>query len=234
MGTTYHTKPIVTDGLVFCVDPANKVSWSGPDSSNVNDLIGTNTGTIVNDTSGSYGDNFSFAFDGTDDRIQTNNFTGGLSALSVSGWFNPDGNGLGGAGGIISNDDVTRSWYVGWYSVPDNSVRWFVSTNGSSSDKKNSLSLRSFNSFPNEWYHFVCTWENEGQLKIYINGTLNGTPVNVSNTSGGTLNISNSTDIGKRVTTYFDGKIGPLYVYNRVLSASEVAQNYNALKNRFI
>ena len=51
---------IVTDGLVFCVDAANKVSWTGPNSSTVNNLVSTNTGSIVNDTSGSYGDNNSF------------------------------------------------------------------------------------------------------------------------------------------------------------------------------
>ena len=60
---------IVTDGLVFYVDPAYKKSWTGPDSSTVNDLISTPIGSIINDTSGSYGINESFAFDGTDDYI---------------------------------------------------------------------------------------------------------------------------------------------------------------------
>ena len=57
MGTTYHNKPIVRDGIVFCIDPANKVSWTGPDSSTVNDLVGTTTGSIIADTSGSFGIN---------------------------------------------------------------------------------------------------------------------------------------------------------------------------------
>ena len=62
---------IVTDGLVFCVDPANISSWTGPNSSNVNDLVGTSTNTISNDPSGSYGINKSFIFDGVDDKIAT-------------------------------------------------------------------------------------------------------------------------------------------------------------------
>ena len=32
---------------------------------------------------------------------------------------------------------------------------------------------------------------------------------------------------------YFNGEIGPIQIYNRVLSAQEVKQNYNALKSRF-
>ena len=32
---------------------------------------------------------------------------------------------------------------------------------------------------------------------------------------------------------YFNGQIGPILIYNRALSASEVLQNYNRLKGRF-
>ena len=34
-------------------------------------------------------------------------------------------------------------------------------------------------------------------------------------------------------TQDFNGQMGPMQIYNKVLSASEVTQNYNALKNRF-
>ena len=44
-------KSIVTDGLVFCMDPVNKQSWTGPNSCTVYDIIGTNTGTIYGGTS---------------------------------------------------------------------------------------------------------------------------------------------------------------------------------------
>ena len=85
-----HAAPnIVEDGLVFLVDAANPRSWTGPNSSTVNDLIGTPTGSIFNDTSGSYGDNNSFAFDGTDDYIDTNLSTN-INSFSVSCWFKGD------------------------------------------------------------------------------------------------------------------------------------------------
>jgi hypothetical protein len=31
----------------------------------------------------------------------------------------------------------------------------------------------------------------------------------------------------------FNGKLGPVQIYNKSLSAAEVKQNYNALKGRF-
>ena len=107
MGTTYHNKPIVTDGLIFYVDPGNQESWSGPDASTVNNLKGAFTGSIVNNTSGSYGDNNSFDFDGTDDAIDTgfvpkDNIT---SNFTISGWINVHTLGSLSAGVIIGTSD---------------------------------------------------------------------------------------------------------------------------------
>ena len=73
---------LIEDGLLFYVDAANQRSWLGPDSSTVNGLIGTSTGSIFNDTSGSYGDNDSFNFDGTDDRIDFGNTSSRLIGTS--------------------------------------------------------------------------------------------------------------------------------------------------------
>ena len=68
-----HAGPnIVEDGLVFYIDAMNLRTWSGPDSSTVNSLKGTTTGSIIADTSGSFGINNSFTFDGADDKIETN------------------------------------------------------------------------------------------------------------------------------------------------------------------
>ena len=57
--------PGIKDGLVFAIDPANKDSWAGPTSATVDSLTLYNplSGSIVNDTSGSYGVNESFTFD---------------------------------------------------------------------------------------------------------------------------------------------------------------------------
>ena len=47
-----HAAPnIVEDGLVFLVDAANPRSWTGPNSSTVNDLIGTDIKPIGSQTS---------------------------------------------------------------------------------------------------------------------------------------------------------------------------------------
>jgi len=47
MGTTYHNKPIVTDGLVFCVDAANKESYPGSGTA-WNSLKNSNNSVTLN------------------------------------------------------------------------------------------------------------------------------------------------------------------------------------------
>ena len=71
-------------------------------------------------------------------------------------------------------------------------------------------------------------------LLVYINAQNHSG----SQTAGGvkTLNIaSGKTEIGaeSRFNSFFDGKIYCVKVYNRALTASEILQNYNALKSRF-
>jgi hypothetical protein len=46
------------------------------------------------------------------------------------------------------------------------------------------------------------------------------------------VNIGYSPDVDA-VTRTMNGKIGNAQIYNRALSATEIEQNYNALKSRF-
>ena len=83
------------------------------------------------------------------------------------------------------------------------------------------------------WYNFVFTLNNTSYLKqIYINGLLDA-----SGTGGGAYTGTGSnTRIGGKVLgfgLYFDGNMSIVAAYNRVLTALEVKQNYNAIKGRF-
>jgi len=49
--------------------------------------------------------------------------------------------------------------------------------------------------------------------------------------TGGTI----STNIGREtIGLYLNGNIAQIKIYSRALSSTEVTQNYNALKNRFV
>jgi hypothetical protein len=236
---THGGPNIVEDGLIFYIDSANTDSWNGPDSSLVNGLKGNNTGSIFNDTSGSYGNNDSFNFDGVDSYVQTD-FSGlnYLSAMTLSIWAKtPDtsryqflfANNSTGSDGVWLNqysslsgvNDVTIFYLEGGYvyfSNPNNNI------------------------LDNTWFNFTAVFDASGssntdKVKIYVNGS------QVTYIDGGiafpsfripaspnTLKIGDGTRFASDPA--WEGNIGPAKIYNLALSAQEVKQNFNAL-NRF-
>lgn len=88
------------------------------------------------------------------------------------------------------------------------------------------------------WYHIVLTYNggaaNATNKKIYAN-TIN---IPLSGTSTTPLNIAANAlmAIGWdriRTTAHFPGKIGNFMIYNEVLSAAAILQNYNAHRARY-
>lgn len=84
----------------------------------------------------------------------------------------------------------------------------------------------------NTWYH-ICAAYNKATTTVtfYRNGVQFGSP-NTSVTTL-TLNPINGGVAYDGQGRQFSGKISNIQIYNRVLSSTEVLQNYNALKSRF-
>ena len=237
MGTTYHNKPIVTDGLVFCVDPANKVSYPGSGTT-ATDIAGNKSGTLSSTP----------MFENTNLGVFTNDATDMINfgntpdllvgSFSVSVWFNK-----------ISQTGVIFGRYVGSNAMGDFEIR----TNSSATFKMQvhsggftSADLYSTTATysSGNWYNVVTTFDHNGSTytrKIYVDGVLdsNDTPTTMAAWTG----VSNSSNIttvgamstnGSSPTQAFNGSLGPQLIYNKALTQAEVAQNYNALKNRFI
>src|SRR5210317_847001 len=172
MGTRYGGK-IVTDGLIFLLDPANPDCFGSGDT-NATDLVGGKTcsgangspgsGTPTTDTARMPAYNStnggSFYFAGSD-GINVEGDLGSHSAVSYSLWFKA----LDGAGTRYffdaRNDGGT--WFIRNYSSiniswSDNLRYNFDATyDGASSD------------FTNVWMHMVATSDSSGTL-LYLNG----------------------------------------------------------------
>ena len=208
---------IITDGLVFCMDAGNTQCFLSGESTCtdlVKDLTGTLTGTVYSSDG-----NGSFSFDGNGDNINLGNQAiGGTTALSVTAW--------------IYLDDTSNTVIIGKYSSQNWNIGifgglWFgIRTSGWDG-------LTGDYPPTNEWVHVAGTWDGSTR-KVYINGD-----ENASNSKSGTItygsqdvligDLGYSSDLGFD----FDGKIGPILVYDRALTTSEIQQNYNAQKSRF-
>ena len=207
---------IVTDGLIFCVDPANVLSWAGPDSSTVNDLIGTNNGTAVNDVSGSYGDNNSFDFDGVDDRITLGSQIS-LTDLSIGMWVNP-GNAASPNTTLLLGLRTSNA-----YKIQFNSATQIAFKAGGNTAVTGTPAIAN-----DEWQYLFITRTSD-TIQWYLNGSTWGSASSVSTAAF----IFDCIGYFNNGSKEWLGKIGPIQVYDKAILASEVTQNYNALKNRF-
>jgi hypothetical protein len=212
---------IVTNGLVLNLDAINPNSY--PQSGTIwYDTSGNNnSGTLTNGTSWTpNGAQTSFSFDGVDDYVDcgTSKITGN-NPFSWGCWINP-------------NTSPGTPLFMGLNSTGFGMVSYWDSAVGNKKVRVGTWfedRLTASTVIPdNTWAYTFWTWDGT-TLSSYTNGINDGTA------SGFSFNIAgNKTTIGTAVSQqYFKGSISSTQIYNRALSASEVLQNYNALKSRF-
>jgi hypothetical protein len=215
----------VSDGLVFQLDAANLRSYSGFGNT-ANGLISGIGGTLVNGIGFSSANNGSFFFDGTNDYISVSHSSVLTPSdnFSVSFWINQKR----AAPGL----EVPLSKYGGtdngWLFVIDNYTMGFDGRNGTNQYQ------RAASSVPmtlNTWYFFVGI-KNGTNMSIYQNGTLTGSYT--WSTSGVLATSLRDFIIGQSNGAYYtNSNISQVSMYNRPLSATEVMQNFNAMRERY-
>ena len=211
-----HSPRIVTDGLVFCVDAANKRSYPGAGTTWTDLTANKNNGTLTNGPTFDSANGGSIVFDGSDDRVdcaspsELNN----ISEITMIVWikrgtvgYYPKIISRGHAKGtdfLIGNSNDSLHFYF-----TDSSSRsyssYFTTTTGS-------INLNS---------GWVCVAVTSGSVvRFYKNSvpvyTSGGLTTNTG--TGSTLVLGNRPGGGRP----FNGRMGVAMVYNRVLTAEEI------------
>ena len=215
----FHYSPkIVTDGLVLCLDAGNTKSYIG--SGTWSDISrGGNNGTLVNGPTFSSLNGGSIVFDGSNDYVTINS-----------------------GSDILSNVNYTKiSWfYVTSFTTANHIISssgggqhafWLASGNKLNSGHNGSWStvVSTTTLSLNTWYFGAVTFNTTTGWNLYVNGLSESTSVNLT-TFSGIGDISIGSFWGSNV---FTGRIPIAQVYNRVLSSTEILQNYNATKTRY-
>jgi hypothetical protein len=213
---------MIQEGLLISLDASDRNSYvSG--STAWRDLSGNNrTFTIVNSTT--FGGN-NIELPGSGSRIQlVENFDWSAIPFTLSSWINMTDQTYPSVYDLIQAGNGHLSLNAA--STPNLDIR--ITAGGGVSVVSGGTILL------NQWYNLVATREGNN-YKLYINGSLVGTgtsSVLVYDANMKGVNIGYSPDVDAATRT-MNGKIGNAQIYNRDLSATEVAQNYNALKSRF-
>jgi len=219
---------IVTDGLVLYLDavftcsyPKSNTTWY--------DLSGNEkNGKLINGPTFDSGNGGSIVFDGTNDtvnlgigntvfplpQISYEFFFKSLGTVPTTGTF-PGLLGLTYGVRLLVNSTNLNAVF------DDGSTFRQLTTSGTNNYRDGN------------WYYVAVTHDGTN-FKIYVNGTLSNS--RTSTWTGTTRWPTNSFNLGRdnnNSSQYFYGHIGTFRLYNRVLPASEIEQNYNSQKSRF-
>ena len=224
---------IIETGLIVNLDPGQTASYPGTGSVWTN--IGAGSGVYSASPSTSQtAPTFSstnggiFTFNGTNQGTQ---LTRGViqDDFTLSGWFKTSSN-FGGAawwqGMRLIDGDLPGNQNHFGLSMSQGKYMFGIGGNTSTTI----TSPGTYND--NNWHNVIFTrTKATGVLNMYIDG-IRVTGGTASNTNS--LNASEQIFIGhSRNGGYFQGSMSAVHMYNSVLSATQVQNNYDALKGRF-
>ena len=231
-----HSPKIVTDGLIFHVDSADKNCYGGSGAT-VNDLSPSGlTSTFTNPSYSGSINQGSFHYDGIDKYITVPaaDETNLQNNFSFEVWFNKQG--VGSVGSAYDSIFQKEGGYSGFpvYGIraaseanPANLSMYFAYS-GNLGDYDSAI-IKSNGITIDEWVCCAVTVSSGNVAKGYYQGELEQTT-----TLDGDLKDANDTClIGIGDGRRWNGYIPIVKIYNKELSASEVRQNFDAMKSRF-
>ena len=221
---------VVTDGLIFAVDPASKRSY---DNSTLDDLVGELNGTLTNSPTFNVGNGGYILLDGTHDYVDFGNdvITPALPC-SLNCWVL--------FSAVDANDPIfdssyDASTYYGFWvqKATDNKIKCHLGdgSGGGTSDRRGKAGASAL--VADTWYHISCVWRGNTDMSIYINGV---DDAGVYDGAGVAINYGSSKParIGVVKSNYAGIRISQLLIYDKGLTADEVKQNYQATRGRFV
>ena len=217
MATVYNPK-IVTDGLVLYLDAGNTKSYPGSGTT-WTDISGNgNNGTLINTPTYNNTNGGNFNFDNTNNYVNCGQILNNNAYTKIA-WFRPEAQS---ANNIVSSAAGNTAFWMG------------TTTHTLSSGHNNSWYVVSHRpndpgDMLNQWWCGAVTFNTSTGWVLYLNGEQVDTDASTTAPNGdGTIFIG-----AYNASYLFHGDIPVVQIYNKALTAAEVAQNYNALKRRY-
>lgn len=211
--------------------PPGLVGW-WPAEGDATDVTGENPGVLVNGATfapGKVGQAFSFDGIGSYVRVHDNPSLHCTNGLTIEAWIYSTN--IGAYYNVLTRWDVGNPNQASYTAgmVPDGRVGMSVCASGVTSGS--SGSTMSTNSIlPNQWTHFAATYDGAA-LRTFVNGVCQDVVAYNQGIFPGNSDLaigSAGVDSGGHVISPFAGLIDEPTIYNRALSATEVAALYDA------
>lgn len=205
---------IITTNLVFHLDAGNTSSYGGSGTTWSDLSTNSNNATLTGPTfNGGY-----FDFDGSNDHaVSASDMFDPNSNFTFSAWVNTDS--------TITGTMVSDFTYQGSLQIR------FVSDGTVQIVDSYVVNVGTFTNFTystDTWYNVVVT-RSSNTYSLYINGVYKSDFTSTNSYSYGPQSIGTNYNGYER----WDGKISQIACYDTALSATQVQQNFDALKNRY-
>ena len=229
MGVLYNSR-IVTDGLVFCLDAGDKMSYPGAGTTWTDLSKRGNNGTLTNGPTFDSANGGSIVFDGTNDYVSiTRNSSITPNYISICGWIKINSKSSNQFLLALPRSVNGGASYMMYYSLSLDGFVAYARTNSTGTIQTTST----FSPDTGRWY-FLSMTSNGSNLILFIDGEFEASLSfsSVLEYSGSTVLRIGSYD-NQGTPTYTNGNIPLTQIYNRALTPDEIRQNYNATKGRF-
>jgi hypothetical protein len=213
---TYKDRFIVINGLQLYLQPG---AYTGSGTNWTDSSDNTYTTTLVG--APTYNTDY-FTFPDTTARYIDTNQSLASEAFSVGLWFRTSATGI--------KMTICKETAAGW---PWNYRIWLNggSINGDTANSSGTYeSIESpLSTYNNGNWYLVMFTRDASNLRLYVNGS------EVANGAASLATVSNSQEVWIGRSAYsgafqWVGDLGETFIYNRVLSSSEILQNYNATR----
>jgi len=223
IASTLNYKSVVTRGLILSYDAGALDSYPQTGTSVFDLSNNNNTSSLTNGPTFSSDNGGTFVLDGSDDYINAGsiNLNRDFTLEIITNMTNDSSFGLFGQGITSINAGMhilytagARGMIFAFYSNDNDYQNNYRPTTG-------------------VWYHWVFTYSNSTYDKQFYANTVLQTPgASVENAYSGTGQFNIGATYSSPSATA-NGKIAVARAYSRVLSSTEITQNFNAQKSRF-
>jgi len=228
------TPSVITNGLSLHLDAGNLTSYLGTGST-WTDLSGNNNnGTLNGQMVYSTLNGGSLLLDGINDYVDFGNntllYNAHDNSFTQEFWVNM--NSASTLRTIFRVDDWARIW------IQMSSTQIIFKIGYDNGPAQSDTVTYNGNFDYNQWYNITVVWSKLSQQKIYVNGVLVVERTPLFSSYPGITGTAGGANLGRGHSTpysnYSIGKISIFRHYNRVLTSTEILQNYNATKTRFM
>jgi hypothetical protein len=179
----------------------------------------------------------SIFFDGIDDYVNCGAVSGSFSSFTIITWFYPT---------AVANYNNVLDCNSGYYSSGNVGPRLEMNSSGNLAWAYSNITgdnsqfyfhnVVSSGLMANTWHCAAITYNGGTSTSTtYYNGNETGLSRSAFGSPSGFAGTFNNLNIGRGFfnSRYFQGRISQTQMYNRVLTATEIQQNFNSLRGRF-